>query len=59
MSLADRPLAYCSNVHPAEDLDDLKRRLDQIAVPVAKSLNRPLSIGLWLPASAMGGIDAD
>jgi hypothetical protein len=59
MSLADRPLAYCSNVHPAENLADLQRRLEQIAVPVAKSLNRPLSVGLWLPASAMTGIDAD
>lgn len=59
MALADGPLAYCSNVHPAHDFADLQGRLEQIAVPLANSLDRPLSVGLWLPASALGRIEGD
>jgi hypothetical protein len=59
VAIPDRPLAYCGNVHPAETLADLKRQLERHALPVAEILGRPIAVGLWLPRSALEGIDAD
>lgn len=44
-------LSYCTNVHPAEDLDGVIRQLDAYAGPArrAAGLDR-LGVGLWLPA---------
>lgn len=44
-------LSYCTNVHPAEDLDGVLAQLDAFAGPVraAAGLDR-LGVGLWLPA---------
>ena len=44
-------LSYCTNVHPAEDLDGVLEQLDAFAGPVrrAAGLDR-LGVGLWLPA---------
>jgi hypothetical protein len=58
MAFADRPLAYCTNVHPADSLDDLRLRLEAHALPVAAALGRPIAVGLWLPRSALDGLDA-
>ncbi|NHC45859.1 metabolite traffic protein EboE [Motilibacter aurantiacus] len=42
-------LAYCTNVHPAEDLDGVLRQLDAYALPVRERLGVPrLGLGLWL-----------
>lgn len=42
-------LAYCTNVHPAEDLDGIVDQLDQFAVPIRERLGAPrLGLGLWL-----------
>ncbi|MEV6319281.1 metabolite traffic protein EboE [Streptomyces sp. NPDC051776] len=42
-------LAYCTNVHPAEDLAGVRRMLHDHAEPVRRCLGRKtLGIGLWL-----------
>ncbi|MFJ2865567.1 metabolite traffic protein EboE [Kitasatospora sp. NPDC087314] len=42
-------LGYCTNVHPAEDLEGILGQLDTFAVPVRERLGAPtLGIGLWL-----------
>ncbi|MDT3397613.1 metabolite traffic protein EboE [Streptomyces sp. B1866] len=42
-------LAYCTNVHPAEDLDGVLRQLARFAGPVRDRLGVPcLGVGLWL-----------
>ena len=44
-------LAYCTNMHPAEDLDGILRQLDTYAANVRKTLGwDSLGVGLWLPA---------
>jgi hypothetical protein len=46
-------LAYCTNVHPAEDLPGVLRQLDQYAEPVRERLEAPrLGLGLWLAHDA-------
>ncbi len=52
-------LAYCTNVHPAEDLGGVLAQLDRYAVPVRERLGSArLGLGLWLArdvASALAG----
>ncbi len=44
-------LSYCTNVHPAEDLDGVLAQLDAFAGPVRRSAGLDeLGVGLWLPA---------
>src|SRR5690625_3614985 len=48
-------LAYCSNVHPAEDLAGIHEQLRRFAGPVRAELGvQRLGLGLWLPAEAAG-----
>jgi len=45
------PLSYCTNVHPAEDLDGVLGQLDRYAGPVREAAGLDtLGVGLWLPA---------
>jgi sugar phosphate isomerase/epimerase len=45
-------LSYCTNVHPAEDLDGVLAQLDRYAEPVRRLVGTDvLGLGLWLPAS--------
>ena len=49
------PVAYCMNVHPATDLEQLHQNIAIHAVNVknqlaAKGIDRPLGLGLWFPA---------
>ncbi|MGJ7906599.1 metabolite traffic protein EboE [Actinopolyspora sp. H202] len=42
-------LAYCTNVHPAEDLDGIIAQFDRYAVPIRRRLGvERLGLGLWL-----------
>jgi sugar phosphate isomerase/epimerase len=42
-------LSYCSNVHPADDLDGVVAQLERYAAPVRQRLDVPaLGVGLWL-----------
>jgi sugar phosphate isomerase/epimerase len=42
-------LSYCSNVHPADDLDGVVAQLERYAAPVRERLQVPaLGVGLWL-----------
>jgi sugar phosphate isomerase/epimerase len=44
-------VAYCTNVHPAEDLDGVLRQLERFAAPLRRRLqNDRLGVGLWLAA---------
>lgn len=44
-------LSYCSNVHPAEDLDGIHTQLVRFAGPVRQATGfERLGVGLWLPA---------
>jgi len=53
-------LAYCTNVHPAEDLDGVLAQLAAHCAPVRRSLGlERLGIGLWLAAGAARTLDTD
>lgn len=53
-------LAYCSNVHPAEDVDGVVGQLHRFAAPVRRTVGAVrLGVGLWLPAGAAAGLAAD
>ena len=44
-------LSYCTNVHPAEDLDGVLHQLDVFAGPVRQAAGlTELGVGLWRPA---------
>ncbi len=46
-------VAYCTNVHAAEDLDGVIAQLERFAAPVRERLGTPrLGVGLWLAAPA-------
>jgi sugar phosphate isomerase/epimerase len=47
-------LAYCSNVHPADDLDGVAAQLERYAARVRERLGAPvLGVGLWVAAPAL------
>jgi sugar phosphate isomerase/epimerase len=47
-------LAYCSNVHPADDLDGVAAQLERYTARVREKLDVPvLGIGLWVAAPAL------
>lgn len=53
-------LSYCTNVHPAEDLDGILEQLDTYAVPVREELGADrLGVGLWLAAEVASGLAED
>lgn len=53
-------LSYCSNVHPADDLDGVLAQLDRYAGPVRETLDAPrLGLGLWLAAPAAARLSED
>lgn len=53
-------LAYCTNVHPAEDLDGVLAQLDRFAVPVRRALGVDvLGLGLWLAAPLAADLAGD
>ncbi len=50
-------LAYCTNVHPAEDVDGILAQLRLFAAQVRRRLEVPrLGVGLWLSAEAAAGL---
>jgi len=53
-------LSYCTNVHPAEDLDGIIAQLHEHAGPArrAAGLDR-LGVGLWLPVDAAALLASD
>jgi hypothetical protein len=53
-------LAYCANVHPADDLPGVLDRLERYARPVRERLGvARLSVGLWLPRPVAAELVAD
>ncbi len=53
-------IAYCTNVHPAEDLAGVVAQLDRYAVPVREELGADtLALGLWLAEPVARGLAED
>lgn len=53
-------LSYCTNVHPAEDLDGIIEQLDLHAGPVRRTAGLgTLGVGLWIPADTAAQLAAD
>ncbi|KRF38825.1 metabolite traffic protein EboE [Terrabacter sp. Soil810] len=53
-------VAYCTNVHPGEDLDTIIGQLDRFALPVRRHLGSDvLGLGLWLSAPVARGLAGD
>jgi len=53
-------LAYCTNVHPAEDLDGVVGQLSRYAEPVRARLGvSRLGLGLWLAAPVASALAGD
>jgi hypothetical protein len=53
-------LAYCTNVHAAEDLEGVMAQLGDYAEPVRRRLHRDrLGIGLWLARDAVRRLTVD
>ena len=58
MCIRDR--SYCTNVHPAEDLDGVLAQLAEHAEPVRERLGAEvLGVGLWLAADLAEHLAAD
>jgi sugar phosphate isomerase/epimerase len=58
MAFSTLPLAYCTNVHPCRAVTDVPAVLDRYAAPVRAISGFEISVGLWLPAAAVGEADA-
>ncbi|NBW96234.1 MAG: hypothetical protein EBR28_05800 [Planctomycetia bacterium] len=54
MAFSTLPLAYCTNVHPCRSLADVPLVLDRHALAVQEQCGFRISVGLWLPAAAVG-----
>lgn len=53
-------LAYCTNVHPAEDVNGIVAQLERFAGRVRLALGvGVLGVGLWIPAEAAAGLVGD
>ena len=53
-------LAYCSNVHPADDLEGVAAQLERYAARVRGALDVPvLGVGLWVAAPALFDASGD
>jgi sugar phosphate isomerase/epimerase len=53
-------LGYCTNVHPAEDLDGIVGQLDRYATAVRRHLDTDLlGVGLWLAAPVAAALAGD
>jgi sugar phosphate isomerase/epimerase len=53
-------VAYCTNVHPAEDLAGVVGQLRRYALPVRERLGVPLlGVGLWLAADVAAALAAE
>lgn len=59
MSLSTLPLSYCTNVHPAMDLQQACAGLREYTAPVRQKLNASLAAGLWLPRSVLDELVTD
>jgi hypothetical protein len=57
-------LAYCLNLHPAEDLDGVLSGMRRVTLPLAERLrgadaDASFGVGLWLPASVALALASD
>jgi sugar phosphate isomerase/epimerase len=52
-------VAYCTNVHPAQDLPGVIEQLRRFAAPIRSALDEPtLGVGLWLAAPLAASLRA-
>jgi sugar phosphate isomerase/epimerase len=59
MSFSTLPLSYCTNVHPAQTVDEVVAGLERYTAPMQKSLGRPVAAGLWLARSVIDELETD
>lgn len=59
MSLSTLPLSYCTNVHPAQTIEQVIHGLRTYTQPAQGALGQRIAAGLWLPASAIQQIEED
>ncbi|OXM46018.1 xylose isomerase [Amycolatopsis thailandensis] len=53
-------ISYCTNVHPAEDVEGIVAQLERYALPVRERLGADkLGVGLWLSAPVARGLADD
>ncbi len=53
-------VAYCTNVHPGEDVETIVGQLDRFALPVRQHLGTDLlGLGLWLSAPVARALATD
>jgi sugar phosphate isomerase/epimerase len=53
-------ISYCTNVHPAQDVDGIVAQLERYALPVRERLGADrLGVGLWLSAPVARGLADD
>ena len=57
MTLSTLPLGYCTNVHPARTLAEVRHGLQAYTQPIQQAVGQPIAAGLWLPRSAVTEID--
>lgn len=53
MAFSSLPLAYCTNVHPCRTVVDVHAVLDRHALAVREQCGFGISVGLWLPETAV------
>lgn len=54
-------LAYCLNLHAAEDLDGVRAGLERVTLPLSERLGvtESFGVGPWLPATVAGELSRD
>lgn len=48
MTISQLPLSYCTNVHPALTVAEVRDGLSRYSAPIAEKFGHPLAAGLWL-----------
>jgi hypothetical protein len=48
MGLSSRPLSYCTNVHPAQNVEDILNGLNEYTAVAQREFGEHIAAGLWL-----------
>ncbi|MCA9057738.1 MAG: metabolite traffic protein EboE [Planctomycetaceae bacterium] len=59
MTFSALPLSYCTNVHPAQTVQEVVDGLNEYSAAVAQLVHAPMAAGLWLPAAVVEDLQAD
>lgn len=59
MSFSTLPLSYCTNVHPAQSVDQVVEGLRTYTAPVQRRVGGSIAAGLWLAAAVIDELQSD